>query len=107
MNNSTLKNLLTDYEKKHLNAIYDADHRKQLLYKQNPRLQEIDDTLSKEAIEVTKQMISNPNQKLLDQLNQDIEKLKKEKLSILEKLGKDENYLKPHFECSICQDTGI
>lgn len=106
MNHSNLKNLLTEYEKKRLNAIYDAEHRKSILYKQEPRLQEIDDLLSKEAIQISKEMLTNPDKKLVDQLNADIQKLKNEKLSILKKLGKEESYLKPYYDCSFCNDTG-
>lgn len=36
----------------------------------------------------------------------EIQKLKAEKLAILESLNLDENYLKPKYECSLCNDTG-
>ncbi|MFR0823590.1 MAG: ATP-binding protein [Clostridia bacterium] len=106
MNHSNLKNLLSEYEKKRLHAIYEAEHRKNLLYAQEPRLQEIDTLLSKEAIQISKEMLHNPDKKLIEQLQIDIERLKKEKLSILKKLGKEESYLKPTYECSHCKDTG-
>lgn len=106
MNNSNLKKLLTEYEKKRIQAIYDAEHRKEILYSQNPRLQEIDDILSKEAIQTSKLLISNKDSSLLDNLNKKIMQLKEEKNNILNSLGKDENYLKPIYECKICNDTG-
>ena len=106
MNNSNLKKLLTEYEKKRMQAIYDTEHRKEILYNQNPRLQEIDDILSKEAIKTSKLLISNKDSSLLDNLNKKITELKKEKNNILISLGKDDNYLKPIYECKICNDTG-
>lgn len=106
MNNSNLKKLLTEYEKKRLQAMYDADARKQELYLQNPRLQEIDDTLSKEAINASKLMISSRNPAILQDLNKKIAILKDEKNKILNSLGKDETYLKPIYECKDCNDTG-
>lgn len=106
MNSSNLKTLLNEYEKKRLQAIYDAEQRKTDLYKQEPKLQEIDDELSKTAISVSKQILISKNPSLLEDLNSKIDELKKEKENILHSLGKDDSYLKPNFECSNCNDTG-
>ncbi len=106
MNSSNLKTLLTEYEKKRLQAIYEAEERKNNLYKVHPQLQKIDDEISKEAISISKQMISHKDASLLQELNQKINDLKKQKQSILSSIGKDETYLKPHYECEDCMDTG-
>lgn len=106
MNNSNLKNLLSEYEKKRLNAIYEAEKRKKQVYKENPRLEEIDDALSKEAIRVSKLLIVSKDATLLEELNKKISELKDEKIKILNSIGKDINYLKPIYECSNCEDTG-
>lgn len=106
MNNSNLKNLLNEYDKKRMQAILDSEHRKELLYKENPRLSEIDNILTHEAIRTSKLLISNNDNSLLNELNDKIKQLKDEKIKILNSLGKDENYLKPKYECSICNDTG-
>ena len=50
MNNSILSALLKDYERKRSNAEKDLEIRKNKLYVENPRLQEIDDELSKIGI---------------------------------------------------------
>ena len=42
MNSSNLKTLLIEYEKKRMQAIYDAEQRKIELYKKEPKLQQID-----------------------------------------------------------------
>ena len=106
MDNSNLKNLLNEYDKKRLNSIYEAEKRKEELYKSLPRLQEIDDTLSKEAIRISKLLITAKDSTLLTDLNNKIESLKKEKESILKSKGLDLDYLKPRFSCKDCQDTG-
>ena len=106
MERSYLKQLLTEYEKKRMQAIYEADKRKEALYQEFPRLEEIDNLLSKEAIQTSRALITNPDRSLLQQLHKKIDSLKEEKLSILHSIGKDENYLKPFFECPICEDTG-
>ena len=107
MNNSNLKKLLTEYDKKRINAIMDSEYKKELLYKENPRLSEIDNLLTAEGIKTSKLIITNNNDNsLIENLNKKINELKKEKINILKSLGKDENYLKPVFECSLCNDTG-
>lgn len=106
MNSSNLKTLLTEYEKKRIQAIYDAEQRKLELYKLEPKLQDIEDKLSMEAISVSKKLLTAKNTSLLEILNKKIENLKQEKQNILKNLGKDENYLKPYYECLDCNDTG-
>lgn len=106
MSSSNLKTLLTEYDKKRMRAIFNAHQRKITLYKQSPRLQELDDEISKEAIEISKKMLSSKDARLLDDLNKKIAKTKKEKNNILISLGKPLNYLDPIFECSDCKDTG-
>ena len=106
MRSSNLKMLLTEYEKKRMNAIYEAEKRKFELYNKEPKLEEIDSKLSKEAINISKQIIIEKNSSLVKELNDKLEILKNEKKKILDNLNIDENYLKPHFECSDCNDTG-
>ena len=106
MNSSNLKTLLTEYEKKRMQAIYDAEQRKIELYKKEPKLQQIDDELSKTAISISKRMLINKDDSLLEELNKKISTLKQEKEKIISSLGKDENYLKPNYECKDCLDNG-
>lgn len=94
MNSSNLKTLLTEYEKKRLQAIYSAEQRKIDLYKQEPKLQQIDDQLSKTAISISKQILLSKDSSLLEELNNKIDELKKEKESILYSLGKDDSLFK-------------
>lgn len=106
MNSSNLKTLLTEYEKKRMKAIYDAEQRKLELYEKEPKLQKIDDELSKEAIAVSRKMITLKDPSLLKELNKKIDTLKEEKKQIIISLGKDENFLNPQYECSDCLDKG-
>ena len=46
MNSSTLKELLTQYERKKASAEYEAEIRKQELFKKYPNLQELEDKLN-------------------------------------------------------------
>lgn len=106
MSNPTLKNLLKEYEQKRLNALIDLDKRKNDLYSSNKRLEEIDNELNNYALNTAKNILSNSNGTSLIDLQNKISNLKKEKEQILQSLNIDNNFFKPYFECSICEDTG-
>lgn len=106
MNSSTLKNILIEYERKKSNAEYEAELRKQELYKKEPSLQEVDNKLSHLAISTTKTLIQSNNSTVLENLEKEIANFKKEKLDILNKLSISEDNLLPHYDCPICKDTG-
>ena len=83
MSNSTLKNLLKDYEKKRMDAILDLDNRKSALYASNKRLEEIEMELNSFALNTAKAILSaNVETNCVDNLKEKIHNLKKEKESI-------------------------
>ncbi len=107
MSNSTLKNLLKDYEQKRMNAILDLDKRKSALYSSNKRLEEIENELNSFALNTAKAILSAPNEtSSVDNLKEKIDNLKKEKESILNSLNICDDFFKPKFECALCEDTG-
>ncbi len=110
MSNEILNTLLKEYEQKRLKAEYDLEKRKQNLYKLIPRLSEIDDELNSAAIITAKNILNNSdsirNNEFTTQLKNKIEILKSEKINILKQNNLDPNYLKPFYECTICNDTG-
>ena len=108
MANEILNSLLKEYEQKKLNAELDLDRRKQNLYKLIPKLEEIDNELNNFAINVTKNILHNPSDtSTINELKQKISDLKKEKELILIQNNYSLDYLKPFYECKICNDTGF
>lgn len=105
-NNDTIKELLKDYEKKHAKALNDLETRKQLLYNRCPELLNIENELHTLGISTAKCILTNNNSSHLDKLKQEIEILNNKQKNVLKKLNIDETYLKPNYECSICNDTG-
>ena len=103
---SVLKNLLSQYSQKKLNAEYSATIRKQELYEKYPKLEDINKKLTTLAINTTKSLINNNDKSLLDDLNKQISALTDEKKQLLKNLNISEDYLSPHYECPICKDTG-
>lgn len=106
MADTLLKNILSQYNKKKIKAEYDAEIRKQELYKEFSKLQEIDDKLTSFAISTTMSLINKNDKNKLDELNKNISKLKEEKNKILESINITPDYFEPHYECSNCKDTG-
>ena len=106
MNNVILSNLLKEYDQRRLKAERDLEFRKNKLYTENPRLQEIDNELSKIGISTAKALILNNSPELLEELNKNITKLKNEKSTILKKLNLPDDYLLPNYLCKLCNDTG-
>lgn len=108
MSNEVLNSLLKEYEQKKLNAELDLDRRKQNLYKLIPRLEEIDNELNNFAINTAKNILSNSSDSsTVENLKQRISDLKKEKELILLQNHYSLDYLKPFYECKICNDTGF
>lgn len=108
MSNEVLNSLLKEYEQKKLNAELDLDRRKQNLYKLIPRLEEIDNELNNFAICTAKSILNNTSDSFtLNNLRQRISDLKKERELILLQNNYSLDYLKPFYECKICNDTGF
>ena len=105
MANEVLRSLLKEYEQKRVRAEIDLERRKEELYKKVPRLAEIEEELSKYAINVAKQMLNN-SKNGVEELNKYVEKLKKERENILLNNKLDDSCLKPKYECKDCKDTG-
>lgn len=103
--NEILNALLNEYEQKKLRAEIAADERKVSLYKKIPRLQTLEDEINNNAL-TTARNILNRRLSDLSLLSDKMNSLKKEKEDILIKNHIDIDYLKPHYECPICKDTG-
>lgn len=109
MDNSVLKVILNEYEIKRNNAIQQAEERKRELLSVNPRLSEIETELANISIKTAKLILQSEDSEqknLLADLKKKSNELIKEKNKFIKDLAKDSNYLKPHFECKSCKDTG-
>lgn len=109
MDNSILKIILREYETKRNLAIQEAELRKRELLIANPKLSEIETELANISIKISKLILQSESaeqKKLLADLRKQSNELIKEKNKFIKDLSKDNNYLKPHFECKACKDTG-
>lgn len=105
MSNEILSSLLKEYEQKRIKAELDAEKRKENLYKKIPQLAQIEEELSKYAINTAKEILNNNTADTIE-LNTYVQKLKKEKEEILKKEQIGCSYLLPNYECKECKDKG-
>lgn len=106
MSNEILNSLLKEYEQKKSRAEMDVEVRKEKLYKDIPRLNEIEQELSSCSISTAKSILNNESLHSIDSLKAKIDTLKKEKEKILKSNKLDISYLKPFYACQLCKDTG-
>lgn len=106
MSDSTLKNLLKEYDQKRTAALLNRDKLVEDLYSSNKKLAEIDKELNMASLNTAKLILSSNNSSYITDLKNKIELLKKEKKQILDGLNIDESFFKPKFECPLCEDTG-
>lgn len=106
-NNEIIKQLLKEYEQKHIKALNDLEDRKNRLYTSHPELLEIEQKLNNLGLNTAKYILSNNDTTCIENLKKEIENLKSQQNKILKNLNIDESYLKPIFECTLCNDTGF
>ena len=106
MSDEILNSLLKEYSQKKLKAELDLEKRKEELYNKAPRLKEIEDNLNNFAIFTAKSILKNGTNLYEDELKNRVNNLKLEKAKILKDLNLPSDYLKPSYDCKICNDTG-
>lgn len=106
MSDEILNSLLKEYSQKKLKAKLDLEKRKEELYNKAPRLKEIEDNLNNFAIFTAKSILKNGTNLYEDELKNRVNNLKLEKAKILQDLSLPSDYLKPSYDCKICNDTG-
>ena len=105
MNNPDLKKLLKEYEQKRLAKEIVYEKKIDSLYENNPNLSKIIDNINKNSIELSKAILLNNTEKI-NELKVSVEKLKKEKTDILNKLHIKDLFFIPDYDCKKCNDTG-
>lgn len=105
-NNTTLKNILKEYEQKRLQAQLNVQYRVQDLYANYPRLAEIEHEINSIGIKISKTILASNDSSVINNLKISIQKLNKEKNTILKNIGIDNSFFTPNYMCSVCSDTG-
>ncbi|HOZ55280.1 MAG TPA: ATP-binding protein [Clostridia bacterium] len=104
--NPSYKKLLNEYEKKRKQKVLEMEDRKNRIYSEIPELACIDSEINKLAISSAKSLLEKNDSNILNNLNEKISKLKKDKTNVLLKNNYPETYLNIKYDCDKCNDTG-
>lgn len=109
MQESKLKDILTNYERKRDKADRLLEQRKNDVYKQVPKVKEIEDKINKIGLEMIKLVLKNPSNKeiLALEAKEKIQVLMDEKQVLLDKWNVPKGYLEIQYECDLCKDRGF
>ncbi|QZY55140.1 ATP-binding protein [Crassaminicella profunda] len=103
------KEILFEYEKTRDVEIKALEKRKMEVYEKIPKVKEIDETIGKTGILISKAILENPTnyEKSLEKIHKAMEQLKQEKAILLTENNVPMNYLDLNYKCSSCKDTGF
>lgn len=107
MKDILLNKILSDVEYKHNKALKDVDLKKEHLLNTYPELEEIENNLNKLYIKKSQSLLLNISTDDINLIEKKIEYYNNLKNNLLQKLKISGDYLKPIFECTICNDTGF
>ena len=105
MNNSDFQKILQEYEKRHIQEVKALEERKSKIYKEIPRIKEIDEELTDFSLITIKGILNNKND-AIKALNDKFDTLKLEKAKLLKEAGFPKDFLSMHYTCPLCKDSG-
>lgn len=105
MNNSDFQKILQEYEKRHIQEVKSLEERKSKIYKEIPRIKEIDEELTDFSLITIKGILNNKNY-AIKALNDKFDTLKLEKAKLLKEAGFPKDFLSMHYTCPLCKDSG-
>ena len=109
MQESKLRDILIGYERKRDKADKLLEQRKNDVYKQIPKVREIEDEISKVGLEMMKLVLKNPSNRetLTLKAKEKIQILTNEKQALLDSWNVPKGYLDIQYECNLCKDRGF
>lgn len=111
MDNQLYKSILKERDIKRQKKIDDAIMRKRKVYFEHPEVEEIDEKINIMALNITRDIVAGKDeiQRQIEKENMKLklERLENEKSKILKRFNIKREDLEPHFNCNLCNDTGI
>lgn len=109
MKESTLRDILTSYERKRDQSERDLQERKKKVYSRIPEIKQIDEEIGKIGLKLAKLILLNPKDKesILNETKAQMNELKKKKERLLSDNRVQNGYLEIKHDCSMCKDTGF
>lgn len=99
------EDILSSLKQKRIKNIHIEDNRREEIYNRIPRIREIDETISSNALQAAKNRIMK-QQVDKEQVKRNNASLIAEKKQLLTMNGYPEDYLQPVYDCQLCKDSG-
>lgn len=109
LDNTILKQLLTEYDSKRIHKLESLELRKQKLMEESEEYKSLENDLRLLSLDSLKSMLILSKEDKEDKLRKLEEKtnsISEKKILLLKKLNLPADYLSPNFDCTICNDTG-
>ncbi|MEF9992695.1 MAG: ATP-binding protein [Paraclostridium sp.] len=109
MKESTLREILTSYERTREKSERELQERKKKVYSRIPEIKAIDDEIGTIGLKLAKLVLLNPKDKdsILNETKIRMNELKQKKELLLLDNKVPQGFLNLKHECSICKDTGF
>lgn len=96
--------IMREYQRRQTKSRHDQEARQEEVYRLSPRFQEIDNEIASLSVQKTRELLMGEPGSF--DLKSRIEALAFERKELLQRYGFPEDYLLPHYQCSLCEDTG-
>lgn len=108
LSSAQFKIILREYDYKRTKNAQEQRLRQEEIYDKISSIREIDGSMAKKGLEVSKLILLDPDKKpfYLESLRKELQNLKEQKQVLLVKQGYTKEYLDPVYDCALCQDTG-
>lgn len=109
MSTNIYNSIKTEYEKRQKQAFDNMMVRRNNVYSEIPRIQEIDSEIQLSGIKYNMKILmgNGSADQVINELVTKIDALKSEKENLLIKHGYPKNYMEISYKCSQCKDTGF
>lgn len=105
LNNSQYDTIMRSYEQKQLHSQDRLFRHYEEIYREIPKIKEIDDSISRLSVEKAKLLLGG-ERSALDSLKTQLHDMFAQKQALLLEHGYPAAYLEPEYECPDCHDTG-
>ena len=105
LSNTQYDELLREYDKRQIENRHIVDEHIREAYGRDPRLAEIDESISSYSVSQAKKLLEG-DEGALKELKENLAVLQQQKAQIIKSLGYPTDYFEPPYRCKDCKDTG-
>ncbi|MBR4795654.1 MAG: ATP-binding protein [Lachnospiraceae bacterium] len=106
LSNSQYDSLKREYDSRRLNAFHEVNNHKEELYKKEPEILKIDQSIASLSIKHAERLLEGDETAIVS-LKKSLIDLNEKKAALMSNLGVDMSYIEPDFKCKDCKDTGF